>query len=111
MRMDVSLRAMTRVWRVMRHSESPHSRILSFAREAFSFVALCRLTDITSRTNAASFVVVGPLKQGMIVFVILRLRARNGLHGLRGGIRGSIEYHPGSRASSSLNHDYSIGLQ
>ena len=98
MRMDVSLRAMTGVWRVMRHSESPHSRIF-------------RLRDITYRTNAASLVVAGPLKQGMIVFVILRLRARNGLHGLRGGVRGSIEYHPGSHASWSLNHDYSIGVQ
>ena len=55
----------------MRHSELLCQKGIFF---------LCRLTDITSRTNVASLVVVGPLKQGMIGFVILRLRARNGLH-------------------------------
>ena len=75
-----------------------HSRMwdLTSARLILSFAALCRLTDIISGANAASIVDLGQLRQEMIVFEIFFLRRQNDLHGLRGGDRGGIEYHPES---------------
>ena len=77
---------------------------LDFRQTGTLFHCALQIDRYHIQAKCSSLVVVGQLRQGMIVFAILCLRTRNGLNGLRGGDRGSIGYHPESHTLSLPNH-------